>query len=189
MTHKPGYSVPEILRMHAEGVTNRSIAECSSISPARVGQLIKESERRAQQAERSRAIRTQIRDAGDFSRKMPVENLLCALNVSSRAEGLLRREFVWDEIKEVSLLDLMDFLLPIVEQPASHRDLMPAYRVYKMGQITYAELIKAMYALDCGEAYAAEWAARKKRVKDYLLETGKFYPYILHGSGAALLEE
>lgn len=55
-----------------------------------------------------------------------------------------------------------------------------------MGQILYANMIRALSAVDCGEAFQAEWAARKERLREYLVGTGAFYPCILHGKGAVL---
>ena len=89
-------------------------------------------------------------------------------------------------ITDFSLLDMMDFLIPVVEDARDHYDHMPAYRVKMLGQILYSSMIKALSAVDCGEAFQAEWLARKQRLREYLIGTGAFYPYILHGKGAAL---
>ena len=89
-------------------------------------------------------------------------------------------------ITDFSLLDMMDFLIPVVEDAKDHYAHMPAYRVKMLGQILYAAMIKALSAADCGEAFRAEWAARKKRLRDYLIGTGGSHPYILQGKGAAL---
>jgi hypothetical protein len=60
------------------------------------------------------------------------------------------------------------------------------YRVKTLGQILYAAMIKALSAVECGEALKAEWTERKNRLRDYLVGTGGFYPYILNGRQAAL---
>ena len=41
---------------------------------------------------------------------------------------------------------------------------MPAYRVNRLGRILYAEMIRALSALDCGGAFQAEWTKRKRRL-------------------------
>jgi len=114
--------------------------------------------------------------------------LLCVLNLPRRAETLLIAYFNRQGIAGFSLRDMMDFLIPAVESPKNHYDLMPAYKVKMLGQILYAVMIKALSHVDCGEAFRGEWAARKKRLRDYLVNTGGFYPYILNGKGAALLD-
>jgi hypothetical protein len=43
-----------------------------------------------------------------------------------------------------------------------------------------------MSAVDCGESFQAEWTARKLELREYLVRKRGFYPYILHGKGAAL---
>ena len=57
-----------------------------------------------------------------------------------------------------------------------------------LGQMLYANMIKAVSAVDCGERFRAEWTARKKRLREYLSGTGAYYPYILNGKRSALLE-
>ena len=56
-----------------------------------------------------------------------------------------------------------------------------------LGQILYANMIKSLSAIDCGKAFIGEWTTRKMALRDYLISTGGFYPYILNGKGAALL--
>ena len=174
--------------MRGEGMTLRQIGLRVGVSASRVGQLIQASEKSARLAARARAIREELRTANDCSRKVPVEDVLCLLDLSGKARDRLRKWCEWESITELSLFDLMDMLLPVVEHPSGHYDLMPAYKVHGLGQKIYAELIKAVSALDCGDACQTEWAARKQRLKDYLRGQGGFYPYILHGQVAALLE-
>ncbi len=187
MTYRPAYNVPEILEMSANGMTQREIGRRVGISGSRVGQLIQASQQRARRDQRAFAIRSELRVSSDMSRKLSVEDVLCLLDLSGKARDRLKKWCEWEAITELSLLDLMDMLLPVVEHPGDHYDLMPAYRVHGLGQIIYAELIKAVTAIDCGEICGAEWAARKKRLKDYLRDQGGYYPYILHGRVAALI--
>ena len=187
MTYKPPYSVPEILKMRGEGMTLRQIGLRVGVSASRVGQLIQASGKSARLAARASVIREELRTANDGSRKVPVEDVLCLLDLSGKARDRLRKWCEWEAITELSLFDLMDMLLPVVEHPRGLYDLMPAYKVHGLGQKIYAELIKAVTALDCGDACQTEWTVRKERLKDYLRGQGGFYPYILHGRAAALL--
>ena len=187
MTYRPVYNVPEIVRLHSEGMTQREIGRRVGISGSRVGQLVRASEKRARQEERASTIREELRTSNELTRKWPVEDVLGLLDLSGKARERLRKWCEWADIAELSLLDLLDMLLPVVEHPKSHYDLMPAYKVRGLGQKIYAELIRAVTALDRGDACEAEWEARKKNLKAHLRDEGGFYPYILDGRGAALL--
>ena len=81
---------------------------------------------------------------------------------------------------------MMDVLIPIVENPRDHYDLMPAYRVRCLAQILYASMIKALSAVDCGEVFRKEWTARNERLRTYLREGGGFLPDLMHGKHPAL---
>ena len=76
----------------------------------------------------------------------------------------------------------------MVAKPRGPYDLMPAYKVKTLGQKLYATLIKTLSAMNCGDTFRDEWSARKRRLRDYLVATGEYYPYILHGKQAALRE-
>lgn len=84
--------------------------------------------------------------------------------------------------------DMMDFLIPVIGDSKDHYEHMPAYRVKMLGQIMYAAMIKALSAMDCGEAFQTEWSKRKNMLRAYLVKSKGFYPYVLHGKDAALAD-
>ena len=100
----------------------------------------------------------------------------------------MRAHFKRQGITKFSLRDMMDFLIPAIDNHGNFYDIMPAYKVKMLGQILYANMIKSLSAVDCGKAFTGEWTARKKTLRDYLISTGGFYPYILNGKGIALRE-
>lgn len=176
------------MKMLADGRTQSQIARHFGISTSRAGQIVKRERQRLASTERAQHLCQQIRVGNGLDKKLAVDDLFCVLGLPVRAETVLRAYFNRQGITEFSLRDMMDFLIPAIENPGNHYDLMPAYKVRMLGQILYAAMIKALSALDCGETFLAEWTARKKRLRDYLVATGGFYPYILNGKGAALLE-
>lgn len=191
MTYKLPYTIPEIIKMQADGQTYSQIAKHFGISSARVGQIIKRERQRLASTERAQCLCQQIRasnDLNDLDKKLSLDDLFCLLELSRRAEMVLRAYFNRQGITEFSLRNMMDFLIPAIEKPGDFYDIMPAYKVKMLGQILYAAMIKGLSHVDCGEAFRAEWTARKRRLRDYLLNTGSSYPYILNGKGAALLE-
>jgi hypothetical protein len=195
MAYQPPYAIHEILRLKSEGQTHSQIGQHFGRSGSLIGHILKVERLRALSAERSQAIRTEIRASNDIGRRLPMDDLFCVLNPIPRVEAILRRHFKRQGIEALSLLDMMDFLIPVVEDAKGSRACpdyeeylryMPAYRVKNLGQILYAAMIKAMSAVDCGEAFRVEWTARKKRLRDHLIGRGGFYPYILNGKNAAL---
>lgn len=185
--YKPPYTIPEVLRLKSEGQTHLQIANRFGISRSRVGQLIKGEVQKALAVERSAAIRNEINISHEIGTKLPLDDLFCILNLPKKPQGILMAHFTRQGIKEVSLLDMMDFLIPSVENAEDLYDHMPAYRVKMLGQILYAAMIKAMTAIDCGEVFQVEWTARKKSLREYLIGRGGYYPYVLNGRFAALL--
>jgi len=178
-----------IMNMLVAGRTYFQISRNFGISRARVGQIIKREKQRKASTERARQLCQQIRADNDIDKKLSIDDLFCILELTRRAETVLRTYFNRQGITEFSLRDMMDFLIPAVESPKNHYDLMPAYKVKMLGQILYATMIKGLSHVDCGEAFRGEWTARKRRLRDYLASTGGFYPYIMNGKGAALLAE
>jgi hypothetical protein len=186
--YKPQYTVLEILQMRSEGKTNQQIAERFGISSSRVQQIIAREKRKASSAQRSAVLRRDICARNDNARKLPVEDLLCILNLPPRAETVLRRHFREQGTNEFSLRDMMDFLIPLVGGATDLYDHMPAYRVKWLGRVLYAAMIKGMSAVDCGDALQAEWTERKARLRDYLRATRGYYPCILQGKNPALAD-
>lgn len=189
MTYKPPYKVPEVVQMRQEGLTYRQIGKHFGISSSRVGHVIKAADNRAREAARAETLRLELRASGGLTKKIPFDDLLCLLDLSARGKDQLQKWCNCEGIAELSLLDLMNMLLPVVEHPKEYYDLMPAYKVRGLGQIIYAELIKAVSALDCGGNCEQEWTARKKRLRKYLRKQGGSFPYILGGRSPALTEE
>lgn len=189
MTYAPAYKVSEVVQMRREGLTYRQIGQHFRISSSRVGHIIKDADNRARQAARAADVRQELHISGDCSKKLAVEDVLCLLDLSRRAKDQFEKWCESDSITELNLFDLMDMLIPVVERSKEYYDLMPAYKVHGLGQKIYAELIKSVSALDCGDACEKEWTARKKRLKEHLMDLPGFYPYILRGRSPALLEE
>src|ERR1035437_7391701 len=185
MPCKPPCSLPEVLRLKSEGLTNLQVASHFGISRSRVGQIIEREWHQGLSVERSAALRNEIRTGNGIGKKLPMADLFCVLDLPKRAQAVLVAHFNRQGTTDFSLLDMMDFLLPVVEDAKDHYDHMPAYRVRMLGQILYSSMIKALSAVDCGEAFRVEWAARKKRLRGYLIGTGVSHPCILNGKGAA----
>ena len=176
----------ELIRITSQGLTYGEIIQRYGIAPWRIGRILHYPCNRAAYLARSEAIRRAFRDANDIERKWPVEDLLCGLAFVARADTCLRAYFDQHDLVSFSLREMMDWLIPVVDNPKEMYDAMPAFERRMVGTITYAAMIKRLSEADCGEALWAEWAERKRRLREYLVGTGGFYPYFLHGRNPAL---
>ncbi len=188
MDYQPPYRIPEVLLLHAEGLSCSQIASRFGISGSRVGQIIKGERQRALDAAHAMAIRNELRVANDIDRKLPVDDLIHVMELPKRHRTLLAAYFADQGITCYSLRNMMDFLVPRVDDQGDFYDHLPAYRIKRLGQILYGGMIKALSGADCGEAFRQEWTDRKDRLRRYLVGTKGYYPAILHGKHAALLK-
>ena len=186
MSYEPTYSVTEVLRLKSEGRSLSQIATMFGISGSRVGQIIQHERQRVLSVERAVTISREISAGNDIDRKLPLPDLFCVLNLPKRPQTVLMTHFTDQGITDVSLREVMDFLIPIIGDSKDLYEHMPAYRVKMLGQINYAAMIKALSAVDCGEAFRTEWNARKEMLRAYLVKSKGFYPCVLHGKDAAL---
>ena len=180
-------SFAEIVRITSQGLTYDEILDRYGVAPWKIGRVLHLPGNRDAYRARSEQIQKAFREDDDIERKWPVEDLLCGLAFVTRADTCLRMYFDRHTVVSFSLREVMDWLIPVVETPARLADAMPAYRQRMVGPITYAEMIKGMSEANCGEAFESEWTERRTRLREYLVGTGGFYPYILHGTGAALV--
>lgn len=163
--YKPPYTIVEVVRMRSEGLTHSEIAGNFGISASRVGQLLKREREERSAAERSAVILNEIRSQDDPNRKLAIPDLFCVLDLSRRAEAVLKRHFSTNGITGFSLRDMMDFLLPVVNGPGEYIDYLPGLRVRTLGAILYREMIKRLSAVDAGESFQREWAMRKAQLR------------------------
>ena len=180
-------SFDDVVRITSQGLTYDEILDRYGVAPWRIGRVLHLPRNKAAYLVRSEQIREVVREANDIERSWPVEDLLCALAFVARADTCLRMYFDRHTVVSFSLREVMDWLIPVVEKPTELFDAMPAFRRRMVGSITYAAMIKGLSEANCGEAFETEWAERSIQLREYLVGTGKFYPYILHGPGAPLL--
>ena len=176
--YKPRYTVPEILRMKAEGRTHSQIANHFRISTSRVGQLIKAEKERIESAAKAERLRQQIRasvDLSDLDRKLPVDDLFCLLQLPPIVCERFKRSYQWQDIRELSLREFMDALLPLVEHPKNFYEVLPAFKIRWIGRKSYAAVVMRLSSLDLGEVFSKEWAERRRRLAEYLIASEGYH--------------
>jgi hypothetical protein len=165
--YQPPYTLPEILQMRSQGKTFSEIGNHFGRSSARMSQIVNREEQRQQSVKRSAVLLSEIRCQAGIDRKLTIPDLFCVLNLSKRAEAVLKRYFRTNDITDFSLRDMMDFLLPVVDGSGDYFDYLPGYRVNTLGVILYREMITRLSAVDAGESFQGDWAIRKSQLRDY----------------------
>jgi len=170
----------EIIRMKKEGISCKQICERFSISRSRVGQIISVIEREEQKRERSRQILQTLRSTNDIGKKWPKETIMECLLLPKVIAWRLERYFQSEYIVELSLLDLMDFLISGHIEPGQDLfQVMPALMQFNVGRKTYAVLVRRISQQDLGGAFHTEWARRISNVVRCLQRTHAYVPSVL----------
>lgn len=186
MTYKPPYTIPKIMKMQAEGQTYSQIARHFGISRARVGQIVKRERQRLASTERAQRFCQQIRasnDLNDLDKKLSLDDLFCLLDLKPFVSERFKRHFQWLGIRELSLRQFMDVLLPIVDNPKNLFDVLPAFKIRTIGQKSYVAVNMRLSSLDVGEAFSKEWAERGRRLKEYLIKSEGYHKSLLYHFG------
>jgi hypothetical protein len=184
--HKHPYTVPEVLRMQAEGRPHSQIGQHFGISRARVGQIIKAEKQRVLAIRRAESLRRQLRashDLDDLDRKLPLADLFCLLELPSIIANRFTLYLHEEGATEMSLRQFMDVLLPPWVAPQNFYEVLPALKIRNIGKQSYADVIMRLSSLDLSEAFRKEWARRRRNLNDYLAASEGF-----HKSGSLLYQ-
>ena len=154
---------------------------------SRVGQIISVFEREEQQMERSRHILQTLRSTNNIDKKWPNDTIMECLLLPKVIAWRLERYFQRENIVELSLRDLMDFLISGYIEPG--QDLfrvMPALRQFNVGRKTYTVLVRRVSQQDLGETFHTEWAMRICNVVRCLQRTHAYVPSVLKDMAISL---
>lgn len=167
----------EVVRLQSQGVSHRVIAEQFGISPSRVGQIIAASELEEQQETSLLHIQQILKSTDNIDKKWPRETIMECLRLPKVISWRLERHFKKESILELSLRDLMDFLIP--ERVEIGQDLfqaMPALARFNVGRKTYNSLVRSLSWQDLGETFNNEWTRRICNLLRYLEEIHAYIP-------------
>ena len=162
----------EIALLYRGGVQRRELAERFRLSTAGIHQAIRKAGEEAQHARDSDAFVREFARLGKLDLPWPCERLLIGLGFDLRTRRAMAEDYFASNGKhEVSMLDLMDALIPRHTGQEETGDLfavMPAYRICNIGKYSYSRMIQQLNRLDLGPAFRAEWDARKKDLRTLL---------------------
>ena len=170
----------DILRLREQGITYQEIANSFDISRSLVGKIVNKHEiehRCRNQAEKYREL---FRSSNDIEKKFPKDIIIEGLLFERRANISIKRYFDSQDIPEISIKDVMDFLISDFEKMPKHPwEAMPAYKQKHIGIKTYSSLVYHISELDLGEAFNTEWQKRLEKLAKYLKSIDRHVPILL----------
>lgn len=170
----------EVIRMINEGMSRKRICERFGISRTRVGQIIAAFQLEARQREQSRQALEKLRSTNSIDKTWPKEIIMDCLRLPKVFAWRLERHFQKENVRQLSLRDLMDFLIPAhIGAGQNVLEIIPAIRKCHVGSKTYSSLVRCLSQQDLGEAFNAEWALRIANVFRYQKGTHAYVPSVL----------
>lgn len=154
----------EIFQERNSGKTYRDIASNFGLSPERIEQIVKRYHAENEQEKRSSNLVADIRKADDIDKKWPTETLLHGLHFSWLAKRCLTKYFESSKLTEISLKELMDFLICDYEGiPSDIREVCPVFIQVNAGWKTFWALMSFFSEQNFGLSFTAEWDKRLKK--------------------------
>jgi hypothetical protein len=165
----------EIIQTRNKGATYQEIADLFGLSRERARQIIVRSELEKKQRLQSEKILAIIKITDDIKKKWPTNFLIDGFQFPKKTTWALNKYFERHNIIQLSLLDLMNFL--IAEKELHETDLwmnVPALKEKWVGRKTYASLVEYLSKYDLGHNFNTEWEKRIKRLKRYSIKHDMF---------------
>lgn len=151
----------EIIQERNNGKTYRDIAFKFGLSPGRIEQIVNRYHAENDREKRSSNLVADIRKSDDIDKKWPTETLLNGLHFPWLAKRCLTKYFESSKLTEISLRDLMDFLICDYEWiPSDIREVCPVFIQINAGWKTFWALMSFFSEQNFGPSFTAEWDKR-----------------------------
>lgn len=155
----------EIVRKKNAGASCKAIASEFGLSSSRIDQIVNRSRLEQEELYRSTKLLSEIRMFDDIDRKWPTEILINDLRFPWKAKQCLTNRFCGSRICEISLRDIMDFLVTDYEtMPNDLYTACPTFQQKHVGSKTYSALIKYFYENYFGRMFDTEWKNRLSKL-------------------------
>lgn len=167
----------KIVQKKNSGATYRAIASEFGLSRSRIQQIVSRSIKEEKRHEQSTRLLSKLRMFDDIDRKWPTETLIQGLRFSIRAEQRLTEYFCCSNSYEISLRDIMDFLITDYEKiPHDLYEACPAYKQKQIGRKTYSAIINHLSEQDLGHTFSWEWNTRLKKLIRFMKKVWGYIP-------------
>ncbi len=167
----------EIVQKRDCGVSCRAIASEFGLSQSRIQQIVSRSIKEEKRQEQSTRLLSKLRMFDDIDRNWHTETLIQGLRFPIRAEQSLTEYFGCSNSYEISLRDIMDFLISDYEKiPHDLYEGCPAYKQKQIGRKTYSAIVNHLSEQDLGHTFGCEWNKRLKKLMRFMKKIWGYIP-------------
>ena len=159
----------DISQRRDSGASYSAIASEFGLSRSRIQQIVRRSITEKESQERSSRLLNKLRMVDNIDTKWPTETLIQDLRFPIRAERRLTEYFGDLSSNEISLRDIMDFLITDYEKiPHDLYEACPAYKQKHIGRKTYSAIVNHLSEQDLGSTFMCEWNKRLKKLIHFM---------------------
>ncbi len=167
----------EIVQKSDSGASYKAIASEFGLSQSRIQQIVSRYRIDVERQERSTRLLNKLRMFDDIDRNWPTETLIRDLRFPLRAEQRLTEYFGCTNSYEISLRDIMDFLITDYEKiPHDLYEACPAYKRKQIGRKTYGAIVHHLSEQDLGHTFNCEWNRRLKKLMRFMEKRWGYIP-------------
>jgi hypothetical protein len=167
----------EIVLKWDSGASYKAIASEFGLSRSRIQQIVSRSIKEDEKQEQSTRLISKLKMLNDIDRNWPIETLIQGLRFPIRAEQRLTEYFGCSNSYEISLRDIIDFLITDYEKiPHDLYEACPAYKQKQIGRKTYSAIIHHLSEQDLGHSFRCEWNMRLKKLMRFMEELWGYIP-------------
>jgi hypothetical protein len=167
----------EIIKKRDSGASYRAIAFEFGLSQSRIQQIVSQYRKEEDRQEQATRLLSKLRMLNDIDRNWPIETLIQGLRFPIRAEQRLTEYFCCSNSAEISLRDIMNFLIADYEKiPHDLYEASPAYRQKQIGRKTYSAIVNHLSEQDLGSTFRCEWNKRLKKLIRFMEKRWGYIP-------------
>ena len=171
MINKEDKRNERIIQRRKTGASYKVIASEFRLSPSRIQQIVLQSKKKNEEQAQLAKLLREIRMTDDIDKTWPSDTLINGLQFSIRAKKGLTAYFCSLITDEISLRDIMDFMITnYVEIPNDLYEACPAYKQCHVGQKTYISIIEKLSTQDLGKSFRSEWDKRLRKMFRFMLK-------------------
>lgn len=174
----------EIVQKINSGASCKEIASEFGLSRSRIHQIVSRHRIDLERQGRSSKLVSKLRMVDNICEKWPTETLIQDLRFPIRAEQRLIEYFCGSHADEISLRDIMDFLVTDYEKiPYDLYEACPAYKQKHIGRKTYAATVNHLSEQDLGNTFNREWNKRLKNLDRFMHKRWGYIPEFIRQYG------
>jgi len=167
----------EIVQKWHSGASYSAIAFEFGLSRSRIQQIVSRYRKEEKRQEQSTRLLSKLRMSDDIDRNWHTEPLIQGLGFPVRAEQRLTKYFGCSNSFEISLRDIMDFLITDYEKiPHDLYEACPAYKQKQIGRKTYSAIVNHLSEQDLGHTFSCEWNKRLKKLIRFMEKIRGYIP-------------